>query len=90
MLLVAKDEKDSDRLRSAVKSAGGRRSGGRTSARVLGRLVERIRAWDADGDGSVSREEVPERYRERVSSVDTNRDGTLSKSEIDALERRGR
>ena len=42
---------------------------------------------DKDGDGKLSREEVPERMAEMFSRIDTNADGFLDASEMSAMMR---
>jgi len=44
--------------------------------------------WDADGDGKLTRQEVPERARRLFDRVDTNGDGTLSREEDSAFRNR--
>lgn len=39
---------------------------------------------DADGDGKLSGDEIPERMQERVEELDTDGDGSISKEEFDA------
>jgi acetyl esterase/lipase len=43
--------------------------------------------WDANGDGKVSREELPEPLRRNFERVDTNGDGFLSREEDAAIRR---
>jgi tRNA-Thr(GGU) m(6)t(6)A37 methyltransferase TsaA len=48
-----------------------------------GNFVERVMSFDANGDGKVSKEEMPERMRERLlQRADTNGDGAIDKEEI--------
>ncbi|MFP4249852.1 MAG: hypothetical protein ACLFU7_09360 [Armatimonadota bacterium] len=42
-------------------------------------MIERL---DADGDGRVSIDELPERLRERFAEADANGDGILSVEEL--------
>ncbi len=45
---------------------------------------------DANGDGKLSGDEIPERMRDRLSVIDTNGDGSLDKSEVEkAMARMG-
>ncbi len=44
--------------------------------------------WDADGDGKLTRQEVPEGARRLFDRVDTNGDGTLSREEDTAFRNR--
>jgi len=47
--------------------------------------------WDADGDGKLAGEEIPERMRERVDAIDTDKDGAVTLEEFQAgmQQRRG-
>jgi Ca2+-binding EF-hand superfamily protein len=47
-------------------------------------LVERILSNDKDGDGKVTRDELPEPMRRIMQRVDTNRDGVIDKAEAEA------
>ncbi|MFW5867660.1 MAG: hypothetical protein ACOCX2_07570 [Armatimonadota bacterium] len=49
-------------------------------------MIERL---DADGDGRVSIDELPERLRERFAEADANGDGILSVEELQQSRRRG-
>jgi hypothetical protein len=51
-----------------------------------GRMFER---WDADGDGALSKDEIPERAREHMMAADTNKDGKVTREELDAARERG-
>jgi collagen type III alpha len=59
-----------------------RRAGLRNAARMLFN--------DANGDGRITRDEVPERMRERFDDWDTNGDGHLDKAEQEAVVERMR
>jgi len=48
-------------------------------------MIERIRGWDANGDGLVARSEVPEPMRYRFDRMDENGDGVLEADEIESL-----
>ena len=63
---------------------GGRRGwhGGGGEGHRMERMIER---FDADGDGSITREEVIETRTERLNSFDTDGNGTLSLEEYQAL-----
>lgn len=43
---------------------------------------------DANGDGTITRDELPERLRERFEEMDTNGDGHLDKGEQEAVQER--
>ena len=47
-------------------------------------LLER---YDADKDGKLTGDEIPERMRERAESADTNKDKSLDKAELEAMGR---
>lgn len=51
-------------------------------ARRAAQLLERLKAADADGDGMLSKHEVPERFRDRFSEADANGDGKLDPEEL--------
>ncbi len=48
-------------------------------------LTRMFETRDADGDGKLTGDEIPERLRDRVSNVDTNGDGSIQKSEMEAM-----
>jgi len=43
---------------------------------------EFIKEYDANKDGSLSKEELPERFRHNFDKLDTNKDGKLSREEL--------
>lgn len=49
-------------------------------------IVERIMSHDADNDGKVTREELPEFLQRMLDRADTNNDGALEKSEVEAIQ----
>jgi hypothetical protein len=48
-------------------------------------VVERILSFDKNGDGKVTRDELPERMQYLIEKGDTNKDGALDREEIKAL-----
>lgn len=56
--------------------------GHRSAGRGLDRLIE---AFDADGDGGVTQEEIMTARETRLSEFDANNDGSLDLSEYEAL-----
>lgn len=69
---------------------GGFGGGGQNDAGV-NQMVERLIAMDADKDGKLSKEELPERLQSMLTRADKNEDGFLDKTEIlaSARERSG-
>ncbi len=62
----------------------GRRMGGR------GNPVEHLRQMDVDGDGRLSRDEVPEPMEQRFDRMDANGDGYIDQDELEAMAERMR
>lgn len=50
-------------------------------------MVNRMMQFDKDGDGRLSKEELPERMQRMMERGDTNKDGFLSKEELMELAR---
>ncbi len=63
------------------------RAGQRRPSRS-GDMVERIMGLDKDGDGQVSKEEVPPAMQRMFQRIDTNGDGTISRAEVEAMAER--
>jgi len=54
-----------------------------------GSFVKRVMSFDADSDGKVSKEEMPERMQERLlQRADTNGDGAIDKEEAEKFAKR--
>ncbi len=69
------------------QSAGGPPSGpGGPREGRRGRLFERA---DADGDGKLTKDEMPERMREHLLEADADGDGAVTREELDAARERG-
>jgi hypothetical protein len=48
-----------------------------------GNFVERVTVFDKNGDGKVTKDEMPQQMKERMlQRADTNRDGALDKEEV--------
>jgi hypothetical protein len=52
-------------------------------------LVERLMAYDKNGDGKVTKDELPERMQGLIEQGDRNGDGALDRDEIRRLSERG-
>jgi Spy/CpxP family protein refolding chaperone len=48
-------------------------------------IVERIMSFDRNGDGKITKDELPERMQDLIARGDTNKDGALDKDEIKKL-----
>lgn len=71
---------------------GGRRDGQPGQGPGMGGpgMIERLMQADANGDGMLQWDEVPEQIRERVfERNDTNKDKVLDKAELEAMRQRG-
>lgn len=71
------------------RGAGARGGGGGDPAQIVDRMMQ----GDANGDGKLSREEMPERFAERMfDAADANGDGFIDREELAgwAASRRGR
>ena len=45
-------------------------------------FIERVMEADVDGDGKLSKDELPERMRERAGQIDSDGDGYITKKEL--------
>jgi hypothetical protein len=73
------EEEQMSRFEQATRRRIGRRN-----------MAERLLEMDANGDGKLQRDEVPERMREMFDRLDTNGDGVLDADELNAGPARGR
>jgi len=55
---------------------------------IGGGFVDRIMSFGKNGDGKISKSELPERMSRNIDRADSNGDGVLEKSEIEAMARR--
>ena len=67
---------------------GGR--AGRGGRGMQGDPIARLRSFDANGDGRITREEIPEQAGGMFDRVDANGDGVVTKDELDAMASRMR
>ena len=86
LLMVAKDERDSNQLRRAIRtSANLAMRGGGAQSGMASILISRLRMSDKNGDGKLDADELPERYRRYMQQLDTNKDGVLDFKELERL-----
>jgi Spy/CpxP family protein refolding chaperone len=64
---------------------GGRGPGGRGRGVTADQMVERLMSFDKNGDGKITKDELPERMQFLIELGDTNKDGALDKEEIKKL-----
>ena len=53
--------------------------------RTVGGFIARLREMDANQDGKISKDELPERMRSILTRVDTNNDDSIDDKELEAL-----
>ena len=86
LLLVANDERDSNRLRRAIRTSANlamRAGGGQSGMTAI--LISRLKMSDKNGDGKLDADELPERYKRYLQQLDTNKDGVLDFKELERL-----
>ena len=81
LALLPSDERDLQKLTNAIRQHSSRAGRGQISQLGLP-LVQQIRELDTNGDGRLSRDEIPERMRRMLLRADRNRDGELDRDEI--------
>jgi polyisoprenoid-binding protein YceI len=62
---------------------GGGPGGGGGGGRGFGDPAEFFKQQDADGDGKLSGDEIPERMRDSLETIDTDGDGSVSQAEFE-------
>src|SRR5580693_7913060 len=74
----------SDEARPAMPEGRGRggEGGGGADSNVVEDTVKTLMAFDANGDGKLSRSELPERFQGIFDRADLNKDGFLTPDEI--------
>src|SRR4051794_14645540 len=75
-----------DELRPAGFRPEGRRgSEGESAPPAASDLVSRLMSFDANGDGKLTKSEVPDRMQGLFDRADTDKDGVLNQSELTKL-----
>lgn len=84
LLVTPADEADRDTLLQAIAQhqLAGVVSEQRME-RIRRQIDEQIRRWDRDGDGKVSREEMPARMRRMFDAMDVDRDGFVTRDDLE-------
>jgi Ca2+-binding EF-hand superfamily protein len=62
--------------------------GGRGGPDMSGEVVERIFGFDANKDGKLTADELPERMKSLLERADANKDGVLDRQEVTTHARR--
>lgn len=62
--------------------------GGRGGPDMSGEVVERIFGFDANQDGKLTADELPERMKSLLERADANKDGVLDRQEVTTHARR--
>ena len=78
------DEIESLRARMGPGAGRGGRDG-RAGRGMRGDPIARLRAFDGDGDGRITREEIPEQARGMFDRVDANGDDVITEDELNAM-----
>jgi collagen type III alpha len=76
------------RGRGQPAGPGAGQGGGRPRAGAEGGLMQRFTSMDKDGDGKLSKEEMPERMQAMFDRLDANSDGAVDKEEFGAMAER--
>ena len=86
------DEVESLPARMGPASGRGGRGGraGRGGRGMQGDPIARLRSFDANGDGRITREEIPEQAGGMFDRVDANGDSVVTEDELDAMASRMR
>ncbi len=71
-------------------AAAGQRSGGPGQGGARGNPAAQLRNMDSNGDGKITREEMPAQMQQRFDRMDQNGDGVIDEEEIEAMTNRFR
>ena len=71
-----------------ARPQGQQAQGQQPQQRTAAAFVDRLRALDANQDGKITKDELPERMQSILTRVDTNKDNAIDEKELQALEDR--
>ncbi|MDA9764608.1 EF-hand domain-containing protein [Opitutales bacterium] len=88
------DEAEIDTFVSRSRPGGQGGQGGQRPATAgqggRGNPVAQLRNMDSNGDGKITRDEMPEQWQQRFDRMDANGDEVIDEEEIEAMGNRGR
>jgi Ca2+-binding EF-hand superfamily protein len=77
---------EADEIESLPARMGpGAGRGGRGGRGMRGDPIARLRSFDANGDGRITREEIPDQAGGMFDRVDANGDDVITADELDAM-----
>ena len=85
ILMVAKREKDTNRLKRAIRDNSRNNISPDAGAGLAGAFISQIKMMDQNGDGKIEEGEVPERMRRLFKGLDTNGDGVVDDDELENM-----
>ena len=85
LLMVAKRERDTRRLKRMIRAAA-RESMSQGVSGIAGAFISRIMRLDKNNNGKLEASEIPSSYKRILSRLDANRDGTIDEKELKELE----
>lgn len=85
LLMVARREKDTNRLKRAIRESGRDSMISGAPSGIAGALISQVKMMDKNGDGKVELSEVPQRMRSFFKRLDTNGDGVITDDELENI-----